>query len=159
MDAQNKKMMMVGGIIAALLIVGVGIKLLTTAPKSNDQGNGNMLPEVEVLPTVDSSVVVTLKPLDKGKEVEVSVKNAPKGTTAIEYEMSYDAVVDGNKVPKGAIGTIDEIVGNSVTRKITLGTCSSGTCKYDLGVESVKLTLRFTGLYGAQIFEKEFSIK
>jgi hypothetical protein len=43
-------------------------------------------------------------------------------------------------------------------RKIVLGTCSSGTCRYHNILGPIKLNLKFTGSYGEKIYEKEFKI-
>lgn len=61
--------------------------------------------------------------------------------TSIDYEISYTAKGD---IPRGAIGHIDikPTDGKTETNYIDLGTCSSGKCKYDEGVESVKLFLK-----------------
>lgn len=156
---KNKNMIMTGGIIILLVVVGLFFTQSSRKNAGNQDGGDDVLPQVEVLPTVDSSVKVSLKPDAKVQEIEVSVSAIPAGTTAIEYELSYDADVEGSRVPKGAIGTIDiEDKSDSITRKITLGTCSSGTCKYDKGIKSIKLSLKFQGDYGLRLFEKEFKI-
>ena len=66
--------------------------------------------------------------------------------------------MDGEYVPKGVIGDSDVTDGVQVEKKITLGTCSSGTCKYDQGVKSIHALIRFTGSYGAQMFEGDFEL-
>lgn len=151
---QRKKMIIFGIVVVVLLLGGV---LLINRSKSAQQAKEDTLPKNEVLPTIDSSVVVTLEADKKKQEVTLSVSHIPKGITKIEYELSYDADVDGQSVQRGAIGDID-VTGSSITKKITLGTCSSGTCKYDKGVTSVKVSLRFQSEKGASIFEKEFGL-
>lgn len=116
------------------------------------------LQESEVQPTVDSSVKVDLEAQNYNREVILTISGIPNETENIEYELSYFAKGD---LPKGAIGNIDlasEKVKNSLTRTITLGTCSSGTCVYDEGVESVTVTLKFNGSYGARLFKKEYTL-
>lgn len=125
---------------------------------TNDELTLKDLQESEVIPTVDSSVKVSLTPNNYNREVVMEVKGIPINTGTIEYELSYFAKGD---LPKGAIGNIDledEKDKTMIKREITLGTCSSGTCVYDEGVTSVKVTLKFNGDYGARLFEKEFEL-
>jgi hypothetical protein len=46
----------------------------------------------------------------------------------------------------------------TVSREITLGTCSSGKCVYDKNVSKVTVTLKFASDKGASKFQKEFSL-
>ena len=57
--------------------------------------------------------------------------------------MSYNADVDGESVPRGAIGS-GEVKPNesSIKRDITIGTCSSGKCKYDKGVTAISFLIK-----------------
>jgi len=151
----KNKALMIGAALVLILVLVVGVSTLGSKNKTTTDTTENVLPEGDVVPTVDSSVIVNLESSNDNKEVILTVKNSPKGTQSIEYEMSYNA--KGN-VPKGVIGTIDLEENNDVERKITLGTCSSGTCIYDQGVEKVKVSLKFNGDYGAKSFEKEFDL-
>ena len=144
-------------IVVIILTLAVGFFLFLKSNKPDSKSN-ETLPQTEILPTVDSNVLVDLEADRKKQEVILTVSGIPAKTSTIEYELSYDADVDGESVPRGAIGTFDIAGEDSINKKITLGTCSSGTCKYDKGVEKVKVSLRFTGDYGVKIFEKEFDI-
>lgn len=72
---------------------------------------------------------------------------------SVEYEISYLAEGD---IPRGAIGQIEVKPEDSTieTSYIDLGTCSSGKCKYDEGVSSVKLILKITKTDG-KIYQSE----
>jgi hypothetical protein len=158
MIEKNKNMLIV--VVVLILLAGVGFFMMNG--RSGNQGTKDadeeVLPDVEVLPTVADTVKVDITADAKKQEASVSVKGVPKGTESIEYELSYDAEVDGEKVPKGVIGTIEFDGKEPVQRKVTLGTCSSGTCKYDKGITSIKASLKFSGSYGAQLFEGEFEL-
>lgn len=153
---KNKQIMIVGVIV--ILVVVAGFFLTRKSGMSNDiaQQPQDVLPEEQAIPTVDASVQVELTADRLKREVTLSVTGIPSGTENIEYEMSY--IADGN-LPKGVIGAI-EVGGKTSIEKdgITLGTCSSGACVYDKGVKSVQVNLKFTGDYGAKVFEKEFEI-
>ena len=109
----------------------------------------------EVIPTVDSSVEVTLESALGNKEVTLSINNIPKNTKTIDYELSYQTEKQGLQ---GVIGTIKLDNEKSYQKKLTLGTCSSGTCVYHTVIGKIKLNLRFTGDYGERVFEKEVSL-
>ena len=84
----------------------------------------------------------------------LKVGNIPKNTQSIDYELSYQTAQQGLQ---GVIGTVTSEKDN-FEKKLTLGTCSSGTCVYHQVVGKIKLTLKFTGEYGEKIFEKEYAI-
>jgi hypothetical protein len=152
----KNKPLMIGLIVVIILIVIFAFTALTKNTSKISPSTENVLPVGDVVPTVDSSVVVNVEPLSGNKEITLTIDNLPKGTTSVEYELSYNA--KGN-VPKGVIGTIDTTAGENIERKITLGTCSSGKCIYDEGVTDIKVSLKFNGDYGARSFEKDFPLE
>lgn len=152
----KNKPFMIGGIVVIILVLIFGFTTLTKNKSKTADTTQNVLPQGEVVPTVDSSVEVGVVSSNDNKEITLTINNSPKGTTSIEYELSYNA--KGN-VPKGVIGTIDMTNGENIERKITLGTCSSGKCIYDEGVTDIKVSLKFNGDYGARSFEKDFPLK
>lgn len=153
----NQRMMIVGGIILVVLLVVGGVFLAGRSKKSTQQTTSTEVsPTTAAIPTVDSSVKVALDPSADKREVTLSVKEAPKGTTTIDYELSYNTKAQGLQ---GVIGTITLDKGElSAEKKLTLGTCSSGTCVYHQVEGSIQLTLKFTGDYGQKLFEKEYEI-
>jgi len=155
-DFKNKNVL---ATIALIVVLVVGGLFITQRGKnSSGRSDDSTLPDVQLLPTVDSSVQVSIDSDAKKQEVTLEVSGVPNGTEFIEYELSYEASVDGERVPKGVIGTIEFDGNDPVSRKITLGTCSSGNCKYDKGVTTIRVNLKFEGDYGAQGFEGEFEI-
>ncbi|MGB9707208.1 MAG: hypothetical protein ACPL1D_00430 [Microgenomates group bacterium] len=113
-------------------------------------------PTSVLIPTVDNSVKVSLTSTMEGKEVLLLISNIPPGTNSIDYELSYQTVKQGLQ---GVIGTINlKNNENEIKKKITLGTCSSGTCVYHEVVGKINLSLKFIGDYGEKIFEKEYSL-
>ena len=128
MNDKNKKVMIIGGIVVALLVI-VGFAFIAGQKKNAQKTTTpESLQNEEVVPTVDASVKVDLQAKLGKKEVTLSVQEVPPETTSVEYELSYDARGQG---PQGSIGTINLSNGeNSFERTITLGTCSSGTCVY-----------------------------
>lgn len=113
-------------------------------------------PTSVLIPTVDNSVKVSLTSTMEGKEVLLLISNIPPGTNSIDYELSYQTVKQGLQ---GVIGTINlKNNENEIKKKITLGTCSSGTCVYHEVIGKINLSLKFIGDYGEKIFEKEYSL-
>jgi hypothetical protein len=108
-----------------------------------------------IIPTTDASTVVTLTPVDSGKEVQLKIMGIPTDTKMIKYELSYSTKQQGFQ---GVIGTISPGNKKEFEKNITLGTCSSGRCVYHEVVGSVKTTLKFSGGYGEKILEKEFTL-
>lgn len=114
------------------------------------------LPTQEIIPTVDSSVKVSLAAQTGSKELILGINSIPTGTNTIDYELSYQTAQQGLQ---GVIGTISVSNNkNNYQKSITLGTCSSGKCVYHQVVGKIKLTLRFNGDYGEKIFEKDYEI-
>ncbi len=151
----QKNKLVIFGIIALLLIGGIAAFAMN--------GNKNQAPQEEItaeeeeeapIPTVDASVKVEVTPVNNGREVEIAISNAPEGTEDIDVELSYETE---DKGLQGAIGTIT-VEDRAGSKKITLGTCSSGTCVYHTVSSDVKVYLKFNGEYGEQIYENNFSI-
>jgi len=140
-------------IVLVVILVITGLVFLRKQPQ-NDQVE--ILPDSAAIPTVDSSVTVTLKPLSSNKEISLEVSNIPATTESVDYELSYQTAAQGLQ---GVIGSVSLDKGkSSFEKKLTLGTCSSGTCVYHQVVGKIKLTLKFTGNYGEKLFEKEFTL-
>ena len=151
----NRQQIIIGAVILVTLIIVliIGSKFMTKN-KNVEEKKAN-LEEInqDVIPTVSSSVEVTLEKATGGKEIILSVANIPSGTQSIDYELSYQTAKQGLQ---GVIGTISTTGESKYEKKITLGTCSSGTCVYHEVVGKIKLSLKFSGDYGERIFEKEF---
>ncbi len=152
MKPEYKKYLMVGGVVVLLLIVGY---FIFSRGKSNQQDLSDIEPTEEVLPTVDSSVKVSLEGVGGNKEVNLAVSSIPGNTESVDYELSYQTASQGLQ---GVIGTVVTTGKSELEKKLTLGTCSSGTCVYHQVVGKIKLTLKFSGDYGEKIFEKEYEL-
>jgi hypothetical protein len=151
---KNKRLVIAGTVIVVLLVVG-GIFMSSRNQQPAQTAEVTQEEDFEApIPTVDPSVKVQLEPINGGQEVEITVDAAPEGTDTIDVELSYETA---DKGLQGAIGTI-EVDGRKGMKKITLGTCSSGTCVYHDVSSDIKVYLKFNGDYGEQIFEKSFSI-
>jgi len=150
MKLNRKTMMIIGGVILVILIF-VGFILLPGKPKVN---NEKTTPVDGVIPTIDSSVKISLTALTGKKEVLLSIKNMPINTTGLEYILSYETVEGGLQ----GVNSTAEITGRDFEKKITLGTCSSGNCVYHNIKDKIKVELIFKGNNEDKYFTKEYSI-
>lgn len=147
---KNNKFFLIGGIIIVLFII-LGSKLFFRN-NADSKLKEKTFPTEAVIPTVDSQVEVNLEKLASGHEVILTINNSLAGTESIDYELSYDTVDQGLQ---GVIGTLTGSQ-KKYEKKITLGTCSSGSCVYHKVKGKIRLNLRFVGSYGEKVFEKEY---
>ncbi len=149
----NKTTMILGGFFLVLFILS-GYWLLIGRKTTNNNKNEQVAPSEAIIPTVDSSVKISLTPLMGRKEVMLSIKNMPKNTNSLEYILSYETVEGGLQ----GVNSTAEITGNDFEKKITLGTCSSGTCVYHNIKDKIKVELVFKGNNGDKYFTKEYEL-
>ena len=152
MKSIPKQYLIVSGVILVLLVI-IGFFMFGQGEAANTEDKKTVFGEpAEVIPTVDSSVKATI---EGSKDGVITISGIPKGTTEIEYELSYSTKTGSIE---GVFGSI-EIKGESkVTEEITFGTCSSGVCRYHSIEGPVKGTFKFSGSYGKQLLEKEFKV-
>ena len=152
--------------VVAVLVLGIGGWLISNANNAKKSQTESVLQNEPTIALVDSSVVVKLVQSTKKGEVEVNVSNAPEGTKKAEMELTYNREkrpedeTDSDVIPDGVLAGCDFKNGQRSCQKtgITLGTCSSGVCRYHSVVGSIKLSVVFSGSYGERIFEKEFTL-
>ena len=146
-------MMIIGGIFFVLFVIS-GYWLFIGRKTSDNKTDQKTAPLDEAIPTIDSSVKISLTALTGKKEVLLSIKNLPKNTSGLEYILSYETVEGGLQ----GVNSTAEITGDDFEKKITLGTCSSGTCVYHNVKGKIKVDLVFKGDYGDRSFTKEFEL-
>jgi len=155
MKIKNKWML--AGIAAVVVVVGVAAFMFFRGG-GGDELDIPTTAEEDVVEMQASDIGLTLTPINSGREVEMTVTNLEK-VVSIEGSLEYEALESGEMVSRGALVSISEEEvseaksgSGEITREITIGTCSSGTCKYDQGVEEVTAQLRInltTGEVGA----------
>lgn len=161
MNIQKNKLVIIGIVVTLLVLVVGGFVYVSTSKKA---ATGlDEFENEEVIQPVDASVKVELIVAPSRQEVTVVIKNAPQGTKTADIELSYDAQSEENpsiSVPQGALSTCEFTGGrrDCTKEKITLGTCSSGACRYHKVTGNIKLSVLFSGSYGERIFEKEYEL-
>lgn len=139
-----------------IVILGLSYLLFFSSKSTNENIIQKEPTENEVIPTVDSSVQVSL---DKtGNDVNLSIKGIPGNTDKLEYELSYETAEQGLQGIGPSSVEIANFKNDGYEKKITLGTCSSGRCVYHKVIGKIKLQIRFTGTYGDKIFEHDYEV-
>ena len=146
---------MIGLLVGILVLCGIGIGIFISQQKPKVVAQPQPKADLGAIPTVDSSVTVTLEALQSNKEILLKSAGIPNNTTSVDYELSYDTKAQGKQ---GVIGTITDIKNNGFEKQMTLGTCSSGHCVYHEVVGAIQVTLKFTGDYGEKVLSKEFTL-
>ncbi len=162
----KKNKVLAGIAVGTVLIIGA-IFVRFTGSAQPQKGTETVLENEPTIPMVDSSVIVSLKNSTKKGEVEIDIQNAPAGSKQADIEMSYerkpqpsDDLEGAESIPDGIL-TACEFSGNSRDchkEGITLGTCSSGVCRYHTLAGPVRVSIRFSGTYGQKLFEKEYEL-
>ncbi len=153
MKLDQKTTIILGGVFLVLFIVS-GYWLLIGKKASVNNKNEQIVSSDGAIPTIDSSVKISLTALTGKKEVLLSIKNIPENTTGLEYILSYETAEGGLQ----GVNSTAEIIGSNFEKKITLGTCSSGTCVYHNIKDKIKVELIFKGNNGDKYFTKEYEL-
>lgn len=143
-----------GIIFFSFLMILVGASFFFNLKNNSNKDNKNNLtiPTETVVPTISSDVKVNLNYVNNMKDVFLTIDNIPKKTNIIEYIITYETE---EGALQGVNGTI-EVKTSSYEKKITLGTCSSGTCVYHQVKGKIKLELIFKGDFGQRYFSREY---
>lgn len=72
--------------------------------------------------------------------------------------ITYTLMYKTNGVDQGVSGSLDSQAGNSVTRELLFGTCSSGICRYHGNITNMKLEVTSELLNGKHVL-KRFRIR
>jgi len=137
---QNKLALL--GIGAVVIVVAiVGFIFFNNSKKAEQAGTPESVEE-QAVTIKPEDIGFKLSPSADATEVVMEITDVSK-FNSFEYEMNYDAEVEGEVVPRGAIGSGEINPGEtSIKRSITIGTCSAGKCKYDKGVKKISFIIR-----------------
>ena len=138
---KNKKIIL--GVVALVIIVLVSIGLFLLNNNSNAPiEEENEFVENFVALNADD-VGLTLSSQKNNQQLVMKLTKLDD-VESFEYEVSYEAIEDGEVVRQGTFGSgpnPDEEGKTSIERVIDLGTCSA-VCRYHKGVEKIEFTLR-----------------
>ena len=145
MDFLKKNKIIVGVIVViAVALIGAFFFLSGSKSQSPQATTGDQTENVKKISPEDIGLSFSLKDDKKAVILKITKLN---GIKSFEYELDYNAIVteegETNEVPRGVLSTIDVTSGDSeLNKEILLGTCSSGTCKYDKVTSDIKLVLK-----------------
>lgn len=143
-------------ILLILLVFASAVFLTGCAKRSVPADKGTIptvvptaLPTKSVEESINERPFVSLTPSSDGHWLTWEIKNIPKGTTGLEYELIYFAEVGESRIERGLTtgGRPIELGGKTeYSKKELLGTasCTTGTCKYKYDENVNEGTLTFT---------------
>lgn len=164
----NKKTGIIIGVLVLVFLAGSGLFFLSSRKNS----------DADVFPTgIQDQVVGTLTPTDIGlklilnsnnRKVKVIVENIDD-IKLLEYDITYDADIpaselapgeEGGKVERGFSDEAKIKSGQSryESKDFDLGSCSRNVCRYDTGVEEVRILMKVTKRDG-KIYEVKDEVK
>ncbi|MDO8599991.1 MAG: hypothetical protein Q7R44_01085, partial [bacterium] len=144
--------------IIGVVVIGLGIaagaffffnkKDAVNSPSGSADDDEVTLKELPM----DDRPYATLTPRTDGHEFHLTIEKIAKGSTSVEYELVYK---NADGVTQGVPGTIKFKGEKKIERDLLLGSCSSGKCKYDEGVEEGTFTLKLRDEDGKLITKME----
>jgi hypothetical protein len=152
-----KKIIIISVIVITVigLILGVIYKIQNQQPQAQTEEEVIPTPTI-VLPTVSENIKVDLTAGSGKQNVILKVSGLTDDIQSIEYEITYQT---GAGLARGVLGKITLNGEKEITRNdIVLGTCSSGKCVYDTGVNEVNLSLKFNTKNSSSIFQKTYTL-
>src|SRR3989344_2137775 len=164
---KNKNLLIVGVVILILLVAG-GYYLFVGGKSKDDSEPTAFEQEASIPKLTPQDIGLEIKASADGRKVKFTITKA-SDIKHIEYELSWDADIpkdlqlDGaeedQKITRAKTGEAD-LDGEETyeTELLDLGTCSSGTCKYDTGVDKVNLILKITKTDG-KVYQVEDSLE
>ena len=130
------------------ILLGVGVLILAGAFLliKNSKEGGNEDETVKEIP-VEQRPIVSLIPSGDGHWLKLKIEQIKvEGAVSLDYELLY-TLPDGRV--QGVPGTVK--IKGDVIRDLLLGSESSGKFRYDEGVETGSMTVRFRNLKGKLI--------
>lgn len=150
----KKNYLIIGGVIIIILgIIGGfwfwrGRQVKEPTPTKEPEGT-------LIETTLAERPLVTLTPTDDGHWLTIDVSRI-RDADSLEYELLYNTE---SGATQGSINTVSLKGETSYSKKILLGSESSGKFKYDEGVTQGTLTIRLRGGPGTRKFVTEFHLQ
>lgn len=150
---KNKQIIIAVAVVVVLLLAGGIFVLMKKSPTANSTAEKMASLDEDVIKLSPSDIGLKINALSNNHQIKFSLSKA-EGITHIEYELSYEAdsaagsSEDGEgsgRITRGVAG--EDTIDNQSTytsKALDLGSCSSGTCRYDKGVTGVHLLLKVT---------------
>jgi hypothetical protein len=141
---KDKRVLIAAGVAVLALVLIVGVVFFVS--KGSNSSSSNQAPTPTEIP------ILTLQPSDIGLTL-VEATNMQRATmkitktddiASVDYQLSYNALVSGQSIPRGTIGHVDvKTPGQVISQEMVFGTCSD-FCHYDTGITDIKLVVKVT---------------
>lgn len=137
----NKKLIIGVVLLAVLFVAGVFVIRRMNQPATGD----NTIDETVADLPDDQKPTVALVPTSDGHYLSLKIEeiNKVKGASSMDYELLWKATNAGNQTTQGTSGTVKLDGQSSYNKDLLLGSESNGKFRYDQGVETGGITLRF----------------
>ena len=136
MKNKNLSIAVVVGLV--LLVAVVAFFFLRPKEEANQEVEPAEKTRLEITDVpLEEQPFLVLNPIGGGQKIEMEISNFGQ-VESVEYELTY--LSEG--FSRGAIGSVKIDSEKVIEKELLLGSCSSGTCKYDKDVEGGSLTLR-----------------
>lgn len=150
-----KKNLLVILIIGLIVILLVGGSLFLRSRKAKEP-SPTLKPEgVLIETTLEERPFISLTPSSDGHWLTLEITRI-READSLEYELLYNTATGATQ---GSINTVNLKGESSYTKKILLGSESSGHYKFDEGVTQGSLTVRLRGGKGTRKFITEFHLQ
>lgn len=143
-------------VLGVLVAIGVFFLMKNKNAKSSvDQETDTEESVAEV--SLDKRPIVSLTPTSDGHYLKLEIKKIVIDAATLDYELTYK-VPDGRT--QGVPGTVKLTTKDDITKELLLGSESSGKFRYDEGVETGQLALRFRDANGKLVakFSTDFNL-
>jgi hypothetical protein len=165
----NKKVGIIVGVLIVLLLLGGGGYMVmskkgaagpTPAVGQDSMVVGTLSPE---------DIGLELKPTSDGKKLRILVSKV-QDIKRLDYEVTYEADIPASeqvegedaetRTTRGFSGEADIKSGESKyeSKDFDLGSCSRNICRYDTGVEEIKILMKVTKNDG-KVYQVEDQVK
>ncbi len=145
---KNKKILLIAvGVLIILVILGLALYSLNNKPQGENNNEDSLVEKLVQLSAEDVGLVLSTQ---KNNQQLVMELNNLENVESFDYEVSYDAIENGEVIKQGTFGSgpnPTEKGKTEIKRVIDLGTCSA-VCRYHKGIEEIQFTLRVNLLDG-----------
>lgn len=141
---KDKRILAAAGVaVLAFVLIIVGVVMLTRNSSSTQTAQNTNPTEAPVLSLKPSDIGLTLVEAANMQTATMTITKTDD-ITSVDYQLSYNAQVSGQTIPRGTIGHSDvKTPGQPISQKMVFGTCSD-VCHYDTGITGVQLIVKVT---------------
>jgi hypothetical protein len=155
---KDKRVLIAAGVavLALALIVGGVFMLLKGSNNATSDQQAASPTEVPVLALQPADIGLVLTAASNMQRATMKITKTDD-ITSVDYQLSYNAEVAGQSIPRGTIGHADvKTPGKVISQDMVFGTCSD-VCHYDTGITEIKLIVKVTKTDG-KVYQVEQSL-